>query len=226
MHLRELETRLNYSFSDKMLLVQALTHRSYGKMNYERLEFLGDSILNAVIAIELFYRFPELEEGRLSRLRAELVREQALLQVSGRLFLSKFLRMGRGEIKSGGRQRISILADVCESLIGAVFLDGGMVAVHGLIHKLFSPLFVQCLNQIDCKDPKTSLQEFCQSKQLGLPIYKINLAQGAAHNQYFQVMCCITALHLKSHGGGKSRQAAEQNAACAMLELIKKNHKS
>lgn len=219
----KLEKRLSYSFSDKMLLIQALTHRSYGRVNYERLEFLGDSILNTIIASELFHRFPEFKEGHLSRLRAELVKEETLVHIASYLLLSEFLKMGEGEIKSGGKQRASILADASESLIGAIFLDGGMFAVYKVINKLFSPLFATLKDKLDCKDAKTSLQEFCQSKRFGLPIYEIVQAKGAAHDQCFKVTCYINELAIKSYGIGRSRRSAEQKAASSMIKLLK-NH--
>lgn len=223
MLLEDLEKSLSYFFSNKMLLIQALTHRSYGRANYERLEFLGDGILNAIITIELFDYFPQLKEGKLSRLRAELVREKTLVKVAEHLFLYQFIRMGEGEIKSGGRHRASILADVCEALIGAIFLDGGMISVYKVIKKIFSPLFIEFNNHLDYKDAKTTLQEFCQSRQFSLPIYQIIFSQGADHEQYFKVSCCLSDLTLKSYGEGKNRRSAEQQAAQTMIEMIQAN---
>lgn len=207
------ERRLGYAFVDLSLLRQALTHRSYGSPNNERLEFLGDGLLNFVVARLLFDRFPQLPEGDLSRLRASLVNQQSLADIAGSLSLGEQLRLGEGELKSGGFRRPSILADTLEAVIGAIFLDGGFAPAERVLRKLYEPvLAVTDPNVID-KDPKTRLQEFLQGRRLALPQYSIIAVSGEAHEQRFRVECSIAGLDLRTQGEGVSRRAAEQEAA-------------
>ena len=215
-----IERQLGYRFSNAALLRQALTHRSYGAPNNERLEFLGDGLLNFVIARLLFQQFTALPEGDLSRLRAGLVNQQALSELAASLSLGDHLRLGEGELKSGGFRRPSILADAFEAVIGAICLDGGFAAAEKVLTDLYGPL----LTAIDPaasgnKDPKTRLQEYLQGKRLALPQYAIVSVEGEAHEQHFRVECVIPELSLRSLGEGSSRRAAEQEAARNAYEL-------
>lgn len=213
------ERRLAYQFRDASLLRQALTHRSHGTPNNERLEFLGDGLLNFVVARLLYAQFQKLPEGDLSRLRASLVNQQTLSELSASLSLGDHLRLGEGELKSGGFRRPSILADAFEALVGAIFLDGGFAAAEEVLAKLYQPLMASADPAALGKDPKTRLQEFLQGKHLGLPRYSIVNISGEAHEQHFRVECAIPELGLKSQGEGPSRRAAEQEAARAAYEL-------
>lgn len=205
--------KLGYNFAQKSLLQQALTHRSYGAEQNERIEFLGDSVLNCCIAHELYRRFDDLKEGELSRLRANLVRQETLADLAQRLDLGNFLRLGEGELKNDGFRRPSILADALEALIGAVFLDGGFVAAQGVIQGLYA----QLLDHLDPgtlgKDPKTLLQELLQARRIPLPKYAVVATKGAAHKQLFEVECHIPQLEIRTVGFGTSRRIAEQEAA-------------
>jgi|SRR6185295_6847617 ribonuclease III len=216
----KIERRLGYQFSNTALLGQALTHRSHGVPHNERLEFLGDALLNFVIARLLFQQFTTLPEGDLSRLRAGLVNQQALSQIAVSLSLGEHLRLGEGELKSGGFRRPSILADAFEALIGAIYLDGGISAVETVLMELYRPL----LTAIDphasnSKDPKTRLQEYLQGRKLALPQYSIVSVAGEAHEQQFRVECVLAELSIRSHGEGPTRRAAEQEAAQRAYEL-------
>lgn len=217
-----LQQAVGYRFVQPALLAQALTHRSHSTPHNERLEFLGDSVLNCVIAGELFYRFARLREGELSRLRANLVRQEALHQIAQDLSLGDYLRLGEGELKSGGYTRPSILADALEALIGAIFLDGGFDAAQEALRRLYG----DALNALDPtaagKDPKTMLQEFLQARRIALPKYSVISTQGAAHNQLFEVECVIAAFSIRTTGGGASRRVAEQEAAQRAYEQIRK----
>jgi ribonuclease-3 len=213
------ERRLAYQFRDASLLRQALTHRSHGTPNNERLEFLGDGLLNFVVARLLYAQFQKLPEGDLSRLRASLVNQQTLSELSASLSLGDHLRLGEGELKSGGFRRPSILADAFEALVGAIFLDGGFAAAEEVLARLYQPLMASADPAALGKDPKTRLQEFLQGKHLGLPRYSIVNISGEAHEQHFRVECAIPELGLKSQGEGPSRRAAEQEAARAAYEL-------
>jgi ribonuclease III len=213
------ERRLAYQFRDASLLRQALTHRSHGTPNYERLEFLGDGLLNFVVARLLYEQFSRLPEGDLSRLRASLVNQQTLSELATSLSLGDHLRLGEGELKSGGFRRPSILADAFESLVGAIFLDGGFEAAAQVLGRLYAPLMASADPAALGKDPKTRLQEFLQGRHLALPQYTIASVSGEAHEQHFRVECAIPELGLKSHGEGPSRRAAEQEAARAAYEL-------
>ncbi len=213
------ERRLAYPFRDASLLRQALTHRSHGTPNNERLEFLGDGLLNFVVARLLYDQFAKLPEGDLSRLRASLVNQQTLSELSASLSLGDHLLLGEGELKSGGFRRPSILADAFEALVGAVFLDGGFAAAEEVLGRLYQPLMASADPAALGKDPKTRLQEFLQGRHLGLPQYSIVNVSGEAHEQHFRVECAIAELGLKSQGEGSSRRAAEQEAARAAYEL-------
>lgn len=208
-----IERRLDYRFSNAALLQQALTHRSHGVPHNERLEFLGDGLLNFVVARLLFQHFTTLPEGDLSRLRAGLVNQQALSEVAISLDLGTHLRMGEGELKSGGFRRPSILADAFEALIGALFLDGGFAAAEKVLGTLFAPLLANIDPGAAEKDPKTRLQEYLQGRKLSLPQYSILSIAGEAHDQLFRVECAIAQLSIRAQGEGASRRAAEQEAA-------------
>jgi ribonuclease-3 len=215
-----LETRLGYTWSDRGLLIQALTHRSHGANNYERLEFLGDGVLNCVIGMMLYQRFPELPEGRLSRLRANLVNQDSLFDLARDLELGHHLRLGEGEMKSGGAARPSILADAMESLIGAALLDGGFETAKEMIDRLFRARVCAINPTSQAKDAKTRLQEWLQSRHHVLPCYTLLDTTGQAHAQTFHVECHIAALKVTSVGQGCNRKAAEQVAADAALAQL------
>jgi ribonuclease-3 len=216
-----LQHRIGYTFGRADLLTQALTHRSHGIPHNERLEFLGDSVLNCVIAAELFQRFDRLPEGDLSRLRANLVRQEALHQVAQGLALGEHLRLGEGELKSGGFARPSILADAFEALVGAIFLDGGFVAAQGTIRRLYEPVLAGLDPKTLGKDPKTLLQELLQARKIALPQYSVVATQGAAHDQKFEVECLIPELSVRTLGSGSTRRTAEQDAATRAFEKIR-----
>ena len=215
-----LQQRIGYVFSGAELLGQALTHRSHGAPHNERLEFLGDSVLNCAIAAELFERFGKLPEGDLSRLRAQLVRQDSLHQLAQTLSLGDYLLLGEGELKSGGFARPSILADAFEALIGAVFVDGGFLAARKTIVRLYEPLLVDIDPTAPAKDPKTLLQELLQARKIALPQYSVVATRGAAHSQSFEVECLIPELSLRTTGSGSSRRAGEQEAALRAFEQI------
>ena len=221
MVLSTLTTALGHSFADRTLLQTALTHRSFGVPNNERLEFIGDGLLNCVIAIALFRRYPDLAEGELSRMRANLVRQDTLHQLAVALNLGDSLRLGEGELKSGGNQRPSILADAVEALIGAVFLDAGFEAAQSVIARLYLPLFDEMRSGPVTKDAKTSLQEWLQGRKKPLPRYHVIEASGAAHEQRFEVACEIENPALRTTGQGSSRRLAEQAAADRALKALK-----
>jgi ribonuclease-3 len=208
-----LEKALGHRFANSGLLAQALTHRSHSSPHNERLEFLGDSVLNFVVAAELFARFPELEEGRLTRLRANLVREESLHGVALRLDLGEHLRLGKGALKSGDFRRASVLADALEAVFGAVFLDGGFEAARATIVRLLEPLLASLDPKAVSKDAKTRLQEWLQGRKYALPQYAVVATHGAGHNQLFEVECVISELDIRTVGTGASRRNAEQDAA-------------
>ncbi|WP_459617723.1 ribonuclease III [Bordetella sp. 2513F-2] len=213
-----LETRLDHRFGDPALLEQALTHRSHGARHNERLEFLGDSVLNFVVAAMLYERYGKLDEGDLSRLRANLVKQASLAEIAQRLELSQYLRLGEGELKSGGFRRPSILADAVEAIFGAVYLDGGFEAARKVIVRLYQPVMASVDPKTLGKDAKTLLQEFLQGRKLPLPLYTVVATHGAAHSQQFEVECAIPAFEIKVVAPGASRRAAEQSAAKLALE--------
>lgn len=220
MPLTPLETRLRYKFKKPELLRQALTHRSHSITHNERLEFLGDSVLNCVVATLLFRRFTALNEGDLSRVRANLVRQQTLFELAQSANVSEFLRLGEGELKSGGMKRPSILADTLEAIIGAIYLDGSFDAAETAIAHLYEPILAQIDPMTLGKDAKTLLQEHLQGHQIALPQYVVVATHGAAHNQQFEVECTIPKLEIRVKGMGASRRAAEQSAAKSALERL------
>ncbi|MFP4154341.1 MAG: ribonuclease III [Halothiobacillaceae bacterium] len=213
----QLAGRLGLSFRDEALFHRALRHRSAGSSNNERLEFLGDGVLNFVIAEQLFEKRPDAPEGELSRLRATLVREGTLAEIARELDLGAYLTLGSGELKSGGFRRSSILADALEALIGAVYLDRGFEAARNLVRDLFDDRLADLPKAADLKDPKTRLQEYLQARQLELPRYEVLEVRGAAHAQTFRVVCVVDARGIVAEGTGSSRRKAEQAAAEDML---------
>jgi ribonuclease-3 len=215
-----LTRKLGHEFSSAELLRTALTHRSFGSPHNERLEFLGDSVLNCVVAHLLYARFPELPEGDLSRLRANLVRQDSLHRLALFLDVGQVLKLGEGELKSGGHQRPSILADAVEALFGAVFLDAGFEAVQRVIAALYQPLIDDLKPGQAQKDAKTRLQEWLQGKKRPLPRYQMLSTSGAAHEQRFEVACEIENPPLRTIGQGGSRRIAEQVAADNALKAL------
>ncbi|MGB4467073.1 MAG: ribonuclease III [Azovibrio sp.] len=215
-----LEKNLGYVFKDKGLLQTALTHRSHGNCHNERLEFLGDGVLNCAIAGVLFERFPTLPEGDLSRLRAHLVRQEPLHQLALHLHLGEYLRLGEGEMRSGGHQRPSILADAVEALFGAVYLESGFDAAARLIQALFASQLAALVPGQSMKDPKTRLQEWLQGRHKSLPRYQLLETSGAAHDQRFHVACQLDDLGIITQGMGATRRLAEQAAAEKALEKL------
>lgn len=211
---------LDYSFKDPALLRRALTHRSHSGRHNERLEFLGDSVLNFVVAALLYQRFADMDEGDLSRIRANLVKQSALAGIANTLCLSRYLRLGEGELKSGGFRRPSILADTLEAVFGAVFLDGGFDAAHHVIARQYDAVLADVDPMTLGKDPKTRLQELLQARKLGLPVYTVVNTHGAAHDQLFDVECHIAALEIVVSASGSSRRAAEQGAAQLAIQRI------
>jgi ribonuclease-3 len=212
-----LQQRLQHVFSDEKLLVRATTHRSFSADHNERLEFLGDSVLNLAVAGLLYTRLSALPEGDLSRVRANMVKQDTLYQLAVVLDLPGVLRLGEGEARSGGQKRPSILADALEAVIGAVFLDAGYGAAEALVHRLFKTVEINPQMQAIGKDPKTELQEWLQGRKMKLPAYRVVSTLGAAHRQTFDVECEIVELGLAERGIGGSRRAGEQAAAAAML---------
>jgi ribonuclease-3 len=220
--LAELERRLGHKFGNAELARQALTHRSFGAPHNERLEFLGDSLLNCAVATLLYERFAQLPEGDLSRLRAALVNQASLSEVAVKLGLGDRLRLGEGELKSGGFRRPSILADSLEALLGAVFLDAGFDATRSTVAHLLSERLDSAGGKPVDKDPKTALQEHLQGRGLALPRYAVQKTEGEAHDQTFTVECRVDDLGLVGSGQGASRRAAEQAAAEGVLEQLEK----
>lgn len=218
--IKRLEQAIGHSFSDAFLLQTALTHRSHSSPHNERLEFLGDSILNAVVAHQLFIRFPDVPEGDLSRLRANLVRQDSLHQLALSLTLGNYLRLGEGELKSGGVHRPSILADALEAIFGAVWLDAGFDAANQVIAGLYAQMLNAIVPGQPIKDAKTRLQEYLQGKRLPLPKYLLTATEGEAHAQQFKVACEIERLRIRTEGQGGSRRAAEQIAAEEALKVL------
>jgi ribonuclease-3 len=216
----ELCRRLNYTFADTSLLERALTHRSHSGRHYERLEFLGDSILGFAVSTELYDRFPDLPEGDLTRLRASLVKEETLATIGRDLALGDSLALGGGELKSGGFDRDSILADVLEAIFGAIYLDGGIEPAHALILRLYGPYLDRLDARAIPKDAKTRLQEHLQKRSLAVPTYHLIETLGEPHHQMFVVECEIPELSLRMRGEGSTRRAAEQQAAREVLERL------
>lgn len=220
--LQRLVRRLEHEFRQPALLEQALTHRSAGRFNNERLEFLGDAVLGMVIADELYCRFGDIQEGVLSRMRAALVNEAALAELARELDLGECLRLGPGELKSGGFRRDSTLACALEAIIGAVYLDGGFEAAQRLIVGLYRSRLEQVDPANVSKDPKTRLQEHLQALRQPLPVYELVEVSGDAHEQTFRVECRLEGLDVVTRGSGRSRRIAEQEAAAAALAKLKK----
>ncbi len=218
---QRLEAALGHAFVRPELLRQALTHRSFAADNNEQFEFLGDSVLDCVISASLFQRFPALREGELSRLRANLVRQESLAEIALGLDLGSCLRLGEGELKSGGARRPSILADALEAIIGAIFLDAGFDAARAVVEGLYRPALERIDPENAGKDPKTALQEILQGRHLSLPRYRLLATRGEAHAQEFEVECELTELGIRSTGIGASRRIAEQQAAERAIAVIK-----
>ncbi|MEW8330156.1 MAG: ribonuclease III [Candidatus Thiodiazotropha sp.] len=212
---------LGYSFADPQLIEQALTHRSAGGKNNERLEYLGDAILGFVVADELFEHFPMATEGQLSRLRSSLVKRDTLADVAREFNLGDYLHLGQGELRSGGQSRDSILADGLEAIFASIYLDGGYDVCRGVIRGIFLPRLRTMSLDRHRKDPKTELQEHLQAKKIDLPGYEIVSINGDPHNQLFTVTCMVSALGKSTSGQGASRRKAEQDAASRMLALLK-----
>ncbi len=216
-----LEQRLGHRFAHARLLERALTHRSASPDHNERLEFLGDAVLATAISTMLYERQGDATEGELTRMRAQLVREESLHRMALVIDLPSFVRLSEGEARGGGAQRVSILADAMEALVGAVYLDGGFDAARGLIERLFGEPIANAHLDALGKDPKTELQEWLQARKLPVPVYRIVATKGQAHAQTFDVECAVPMLCMAEHGGGRSRRVAEQEAAQRLLAVLK-----
>nr|WP_279235912.1 ribonuclease III [Acidovorax sp. W1-6] len=216
-----MQSRLQHRFSDPSLLQRAVTHRSFSAEHNERLEFLGDSVLNLAVSTLLYLRLQAQNEGDLSRVRANLVKEGTLHQLAKDLRLDQVLHLGEGEARSGGHQRPSILADALEAVIGAVYLDAGYAVAEALVLRLYEAVEINPQMQAAAKDAKTALQEWLQGRKMQLPQYRVVGTAGVAHRQTFEVECAIAELALAQRGSGASRRAAEQSAAAAMLATLK-----
>jgi ribonuclease-3 len=216
-----LQARLQHTFADRQLLARALTHRSFSADHNERLEFLGDSVLNLAVAALLYERLRDLPEGDLSRVRANLVRQETLHQLAVALGLPELLRLGEGEVKTGGNKRPSILADALEAVIGAVHLDAGYPAAEALVRRLLRNVEIKPAMAASAKDPKTELQEWLQGRKMQLPVYRVVGTLGAAHKQTFDVECEVAQAGAVERGIGATRRAGEQAAAAAMLITLK-----
>lgn len=221
MTLERLQKQLGYEFEQPALLKQALTHRSYASNNNERLEFLGDGVLNFIVAHQLYQRFQKLPEGDLSRLRAQLVKEATLFEIALTLKIGELLNLGEGELKSAGWRRPSILSDALEAIIGAAYLDSGFDAAEALVCKLYEERLENIDPKSIDKDAKSKLQEYLQSKKMDLADYAVISIEGEAHAQTFKVACSINKLNITTQGEGTSRRNAEQQAAELALEKIK-----
>lgn len=225
MQLGKLQRALDYQFRDPSLLTLALTHRSKGSNNNERLEFLGDSILGFVVADLLYSQFSSAPEGHLSRFRASLVKKETLAELAREFSLGDFLYLGSGELKSGGFRRDSILADAMEAIIGAIYLDSGMDCARQLIEKCLTPRLADLSVENELKDPKTRLQEYLQARRLSLPVYTVVNTTGDEHNQRFEVTCYVQGLAEAATGIGSSRRKAEQAAAEQALQILSESEK-
>jgi ribonuclease-3 len=221
--LQALQARVGHRFAQPGLLARAVTHRSFSSHHNERLEFLGDAVLNLAVSVLLFERFAQSDEGDLTRVRAHLVREQSLHRVALELGLPEVLKLSEGEARGGGAQRPSILADAVEALIGAVHLDAGFDAALALVRRWFGELIERSDVEQWGKDPKTELQERLQARRLPVPAYRILATRGQAHAQTFEVACEVPALALRAVAEGRSKRAAEQDAARHMLSLLTQN---
>ncbi len=222
--LKQLQTVIHYQFKDETLLEMALIHRSLSKNhNNERLEFLGDSVLGLVITTHLFNRQDKAREGELSRVRSSLVKEDALATVARDINLGDYLKLGSGELKSGGYRRASILSDAMEALFGAIYIDAGFEQCEKTILFLYQEYLVTLPSPLDLKDPKTALQEYLQSNKIDLPDYQVVKTVGKSHDQTFTVECRIDRLNISAHGQGSSRKKAEQMAASIGLKQARGN---
>lgn len=219
-----LTRRLGHSFRQPGLLARALTHRSYGADHNERLEFLGDAVLNLAVSDLLFDQYDESPEGDLTRIRAHLVRQDMLHRIALSLDLPAVLRLSEGEARGGGAQRPSILADAMEAIIGAVYRDAGFEAAEALVRRLFAPLISETATQAWGKDAKTQLQEWLQARRHSVPEYRIEATRGRAHDQTFVVVCSAASHGIEARGEGRSRRAAEQEAARLVLERLSAEH--
>ena len=219
--LDDLQQRLGHRFAQPRLLVCALTHRSFGADHNERLEFLGDAVLNLAVSALLYERFSGSDEGDLTRVRAHLVREESLHRAALLLGLPDVMRLSEGEARGGGAQRPSILADAVEALIGAAYLDGGWEPAQHIVRRLFGEIIRATDADSWSKDAKTELQEWLQARRLPVPAYRIAATRGQAHAQTFEVECAVATLDLAERGEGRSRRSAEQEAARRMLEVLK-----
>jgi ribonuclease III len=215
-----LQDRIGYRFSQPGLLQLALTHRSFGADHNERLEFLGDAVLNLAVSDLLYEQFADSPEGDLTRVRAHLVRQDTLHGLAVSMQLPRVLRLSEGEARGGGSQRPSILADALEAVIGAVYLDGGYEPARQLVRRLFTPVVAETAAQAWAKDPKTQLQEWLQARRHPVPDYRIDSTRGRAHDQVFIVVCAIASLGVEGRGEGRSRRAAEQEAAREVLDQL------
>ena len=218
--LDDLSRAFGYNFNDPQLLQAAVTHRSAGGQNNERLEFLGDAVLGYIIADWLYTLFPDANEGQLSRLRASLVKKETLADIARSVTIGDYLRLGAGELKSAGFRRDSILADALEAILGGIVLDSGFEACRACVQRLFSCKINQLSMLDELKDPKTRLQEYLQSRKLDLPVYEVTKVTGKSHNQQFHVECWVAGAQQASQGKGSSRRRAEQAAAAGMLERL------
>jgi len=219
-NIQTLQVKLDYHFKDEQLLTEALSHRSSGSCNYERLEFLGDGFLNFTIATELFHQRPDQDEGALSRLRASLVRESTLAEIARELNLGDYLVMGVGELRSGGFKRDSILSDVVESIVGAVFIEAGYERARLLVLRLYGNRVAELPPSAQLKDPKTLLQEQLQAKGLERPDYKVIDTKGKSHEMAFTVICTLLEPPIAISATASSKRRAEQASARLMLDKI------
>jgi len=214
-----LEKDLGYQFKNRALLKQALTHRSYGRVNNERLEFVGDGILDYAIAILLYQQYPQLKEGELSKMRASLVNQESLSQFAQQLKLGEYILIGDGEEKSGGRKRASILADCMEAIFAAVSIDSCVTEALKVITRIFSRK-IESVKQLADRDSKSLLQEYLQARQMAVPSYNLVAVEGPDHDSIFQVECVIKDLHIKVRAHGKSKKEASQSAASQVLDIL------
>jgi len=219
--LQALQQRIGYQFAQPQLLLRSLTHRSWGAEHNERLEFLGDAVLSLAISSLLFERFSGSDEGDLTRVRAHLVREDSLHRAALQLGLPEVLRLSEGEMRGGGTQRPSILADAVEAVIGAVFVDGGYAPAQAVVQRLFGDVIQATEADSWTKDAKTELQEWLQARRIAVPLYRITATRGQAHAQTFEVECAVPTLGLAERGEGRSRRIAEQEAARRLLDALK-----
>ncbi len=216
-----LEEQVGYRFKDRRLLERAMTHRSFSSEHNERLEFLGDSVLNCVVGYALFLRDKHFTEGELSRVRSNLVCEKTLAGIGRKVGIAEYLFMGEGEVKMGGRTRTSIIADAMEALFGAVFFDGGFEEAKGVIMRLFEPILSSLTPEQLSKDAKTRLQEYLQGRKIALPEYSVISVTGLAHAQHFECECRVREFGIATRGKALTRRGAEQLAAAEALEKLK-----